>query len=83
MLSHERIIRQLRFDAQYGLPEHSFDPRWHEENSGPGPDAIPAIRKGERIVRACIRSILLPSGDVTIDNVGQGYVLPEGASFIH
>ncbi len=81
MLSHERIIRQISCDAQYGPTEHAFSPRWHEENPVPGPDAIPAIRSGERTVQARIRSILLPSGDVTIDNVGPDFVLPEGASF--
>lgn len=81
MLTSKYIRAIARMNDQYGPPEDTFSPRWHAENPGPGPDAPPAIQEGERTIRVCIRRILLASGDVTIDNVGPGYVLPEGASF--
>lgn len=41
MLSHKYIQKIREMDAELGEPEHSFSPRWHEDN--PTPEAITSL----------------------------------------
>jgi hypothetical protein len=36
MLTLSDIMKVGKFDAQYGPPEHSFSPRWHEDQQRNG-----------------------------------------------
>lgn len=83
MLTLEEILRNARFNAQYGEPEHSFSPRWHEENPVPAHVGAVLEHGKERVkdaVSVCLRYVEHASGDVGIWN-DDGRPLPEGSKF--
>lgn len=86
MLSSKQLEKVRRFEGQYGPGEDSFSPDWHARNPGPGPDAAPVlenIAEGRGGITVKIQRILLPSGDITLDNtLAQGWTLPEGAKIV-
>jgi hypothetical protein len=85
MLTLEEIMRNAKFNAQYGEPEQTFSPRWHAEN--PVPAHVGAVLKHEREkvgkeVNVCLRYVKHVSGDITIWD-DDGSALPEGSTFLN
>lgn len=70
MLSSRYIRRIREFDLQYGPPEDSFSPRWHEDQVRNGPDAVilhGTANAHERVVRVILGNVADPqTGDVRI-----------------
>lgn len=52
MLSRRYIERIARFDAQYGPPEHTFSPSWHEHQTGPEHTFSPSWQADQQQVTA-------------------------------
>lgn len=83
MLSLKYVLKVGQMNAQYGAPEDSFSPRWHADHPTPSTDAVLPLQKGTQdSIKVCLRHVLLPSGDMTVANVSQGYELPQGARFV-
>ena len=74
MLSSRYIQKIRKFDRQYGEPEQTFSPAWHEEQNRQGPDtSCPALitaatsSERSRVVRVILGNVEDPStGDVRI-----------------
>jgi hypothetical protein len=67
MLTLEEILRNQRFEEQYGQSERCFSPDKHGEQLPAELPALDASRATtEKKVRLCLESRVLPSGDVVL-----------------